>query len=86
MNGVESPSEEPQIERFPPLSVRVGVAWLVGLARLYLGKRTEDLKDAAVAKVIEFYIPTKFSQRVKWLPPQQRGRVIEFCPPTKKTA
>jgi hypothetical protein len=38
-----------------------------------------------VAKVIEFYVPTNFSKRVKWLPPQQR-RVIEFCPPTKKTA
>ena len=63
MNGVQSPSEETQIERFPPLSVRVGVAWLVGfLAMLYLWKRTEDLKDAAVAKVIEFYIPTKFSR------------------------
>jgi hypothetical protein len=87
MRGVQSPSEETQIERFPPLSVRVGVAWLVGfLARLYLGKRTEDLKDAAVPKVIEFYIATKFSRRVKWLPPQERGRVIAFCPPTKKSA
>jgi hypothetical protein len=63
MRGLQSPSEETQIERFPPLSVRVGVAWLVGfLAMLYLWKRTEDLKDAAVAKVIEFYIPTKFSR------------------------
>lgn len=87
MRGVQSPSEETQIERFPPLSVRAGVAWLVGfLARLYLGKRTEELKDRAVAKVIEFYVPTKFSRRVKWLPPQEWGKVIEFCPPTKKTA
>jgi hypothetical protein len=39
-----------------------------------------------VAKVIEFYVPTKFSQRVKRLPQQPRGRVIEFCPPTKKSA
>ena len=36
--------------------------------------------------VIEFYIPTKFSKRVKWLPPQVRGRVIEFRLPTKKSA
>lgn len=87
MRGVQSPSEETQIERFPPLSVRMGVAWLVGfLARLYLGKTTEDLKDATVAKVIEFYIPTTFSKRVKWLPPQQRGRVTEFRPPTQKSA
>ena len=87
MRSVQGPSEETQIERFRPLSVRVGVAWLVEfLASLYLGKRAEDLKDADVAKVIEFYIPTKFSKRVKWLPPQERGRVIEFCPPTKKSA
>ena len=39
-----------------------------------------------MAKVIEFYVPNNFSKRVKWLPPQQRGRVIEFGPPTKKSA
>jgi hypothetical protein len=87
MRGVQSPSEETQIERFPPLSVRVGVAWIVGfLARLYLGKTTEDLKDATVPKVIEFYIPINFSKRVKWLPPQQRGTVIKFRLPTQKSA
>jgi len=37
-------------------------------------------------KLIEFYIPSKFSQHVKWLPPQQRGRVIEFRLPTTKSA
>lgn len=42
--------------------------------------------ETAVAKIIEFYIPTKFAKRVKWVPPQQRGRVIEFCLPTKKSA
>ena len=40
----------------------------------------------AVAKVIEFYIPTRFLKRAKWIPPQERGKVIEFCPPTKKSA
>lgn len=39
-----------------------------------------------MAKVIEFYIPNKFSKRVKWLPPQQNGKVIEFRLPTPKTA
>ncbi len=39
-----------------------------------------------MAKVIEFYIPAKFSQRVKWVPLQDRGKVIEFCPPVKKSA
>jgi hypothetical protein len=44
------------------------------------------MKDRIVAKVIEFYIPTKFAKRVKWIPAQQRGKVIEFCLPTKKSA
>jgi hypothetical protein len=39
-----------------------------------------------VAKIIEFYIPTKFTKRVKWLPPSQRGRVIEFYWSAKKSA
>jgi len=39
-----------------------------------------------VAKVIEFYVPSKFRRRVRWVPPADRGRVIEFCPPEKKTA
>jgi hypothetical protein len=35
-----------------------------------------------MGKVIEFYVPTGFSTRVRWLPPQQRGRVIEFRLPS----
>jgi hypothetical protein len=31
-----------------------------------------------VAKVIEFYIPSNFRRKVKWLSPEQRGRVIEL--------
>jgi hypothetical protein len=33
----------------------------------------------AVAKVIEFYVPNSFRRRVKWVSPEQRGRVIEFA-------
>jgi len=39
-----------------------------------------------VAKVIEFYVPSNFRKRVQWIPPQQRGKVIEFCTTEKKTA
>jgi hypothetical protein len=46
-------------------------------------KRSEGL---TVAKVIEFYIPTKFSKRVQWIPPLQRGKVIEFSLQPKKSA
>jgi hypothetical protein len=35
-----------------------------------------------MAKVIEFYVPTNFSRRVKWVPSQLRGRVIGFRLPT----
>jgi hypothetical protein len=31
-----------------------------------------------VAKVIEFYAPNNFRRRVKWVSPEQRGRVLEF--------
>jgi hypothetical protein len=43
-------------------------------------------KGLTVAKVIEFYIPTKFSKRVKWVPLPQRRKVIEFYLPPKKSA
>ena len=46
-----------------------------------------------MAKVIEFYIPDTFRKRTIWIPPEQRGKVIEFClrnrpkssPPIRKT-
>ena len=50
------------------------------------GGETVILKDSSVAKVIVFYIPIKFPKRVKWLPPQQRGKLIEFSLPTKRSA
>jgi hypothetical protein len=37
-----------------------------------------------MAKVIEFYVPASFHKKVKWVPPINRGKVIEFCP--RKTA
>jgi len=39
-----------------------------------------------VAKVIEFYIPNSFRKTLKWVPELQRGKIIEFCPQTKKSA
>jgi hypothetical protein len=47
---------------------------------------TDEWKGGTVAKVIEFYIPVRFSKALKWLPPLERGRVIEFRPPTTKSA
>jgi hypothetical protein len=39
-----------------------------------------------MAKVIEFYIPTSFHKPVKWVPEDERGQIIEFCPETRKSA
>jgi hypothetical protein len=39
-----------------------------------------------VAKVIEFYIPNNLRRSLKWVPPEQRGKIIEFNPPVKKSA
>jgi hypothetical protein len=39
-----------------------------------------------MAKVIEFYIPSHFQRKVAWVPPQKRGKVIEFCTQVKKSA
>jgi hypothetical protein len=39
-----------------------------------------------MAKIIEFYLPSKFRNNATWVPPQQRGKVIEFCLPVKKSA
>jgi len=39
-----------------------------------------------VAKVIEFYIPKNFRKSSKWVSAEQRGKIIEFAPPLKKSA
>jgi hypothetical protein len=33
-----------------------------------------------MAKVIEFYVPTSFHQKVKWTSSPVRNEVIELCP------
>ena len=83
LRGVQGTSEKIQVERFRALSVRMGVAGL--LAKTWLAK-LQDLKDRPVAKVIEFYIPTRIPKRAKWLPTQQRGKVIAFPVSPKRTA
>lgn len=40
----------------------------------------------AMAKVIEFYIPSTFQKTAKWSAPDQRGKLIEFPAPAKKSA
>jgi hypothetical protein len=40
----------------------------------------------AMAKIIEFHIPVKFQKKVKWVPSEERGRLIEFPIVIKKSA
>ena len=43
-------------------------------------------KVIRMAKIIEFYIPINFRKNDKWIPSQERGKIIEFSLPTKKSA
>lgn len=51
------------------------------LLRMRLGMVTP------MAIVIEFYVPERFRQQSgKWMSPEQRGKVIPFPAPQKKSA
>jgi len=39
-----------------------------------------------MAKVIKFYVPARFRKILKWVPQQQRGRVLEFPVAQSRTA
>jgi hypothetical protein len=43
-------------------------------------------KVIRMAKIIEFYIPINFRKNDRWIPSQERGKIIEFSLPTKKSA
>jgi len=43
-------------------------------------------KEVAMAKVIEFYVPKSFRKSFDWVPELRRGKILEFCPQTKKSA
>ena len=39
-----------------------------------------------MAHVTEFYIPSGFRKQVQWIPPAERGKVLEFPAETRKSA
>jgi len=39
-----------------------------------------------MAKIIEFYIPQSFRKASKWLPPNERGKVLEFPMAVRQSA
>jgi hypothetical protein len=42
--------------------------------------------EADMAKVIEYYIPSRFKSKVKWIPPELRGKLLLFPADLKKSA
>jgi len=45
-----------------------------------------QMMEDVMAKMIEFYIPDSFTKRVNCITPTERGKVIEFPSPKKKSA
>jgi hypothetical protein len=43
-------------------------------------------RGIVMAKVIEFYVPTIFRRPLKGSWRRQRGKIIQFCTPTKQSA
>lgn len=44
------------------------------------------IQEIVMAKVIEFYIPKNFRKPLRTAAQPQLGKIIEFCPQTKKSA
>lgn len=84
MRGVQGTPEEIVLARLGPLRMRLGVAW--ALREMHAIRHCGDIRGRTVAKIIEFYIPSTFHKSGKWVPRQQRGKLIEFVLETKKTA
>ena len=57
----------------------------VGILKTIAAQRTE-IKEIAMARIIEFYIPKNFRKTLKCAPQLQSGKVIEFCLQAKKSA
>lgn len=52
--------------------------------RLYVPANSGNEGRTAMARVIQFYVPTSFQRKVKWVAPQQRGKIIQFQREVKK--
>ena len=39
-----------------------------------------------MARVIEYYIPDRYRRPVRWVAPENRGKVLSFPSPVKKSA
>ena len=48
--------------------------------------RFTRIQEIVMAKVIEFYIPKNFRKPLRTVAQPQLGKIIEFCPQTKRSA
>ena len=48
--------------------------------------RFNRLQEIVMAKVIEFYMPKNFRKPLRTAAQPQLGKIIEFCPQTKRSA
>ena len=62
-----------------------GIARILGVFKAIAVPRGW-IKEVAMAKVIEFYIPKNFRRPMKWVRELQCGRILEFRAQTKKSA
>ena len=65
-----------------PLAVNANFGIWIAFLRLSKG----DISEDAMARIIEFYIPARFHKPVKWMPPAERGKVLEFPAEVRKSA
>jgi hypothetical protein len=58
---------------------------VIEILKLIVTSRT-GIEGVVMEKVVEFYIPASLRKPMKWVPAIDRGKIIEFCPQTKKSA
>ena len=64
--------------------VRVA-ARAIGIRKTIAVLRT-GIEGVVMAKVIEFYIPKNFHKPMKCVSAKRRGKIIDFCKQTRKSA
>ena len=58
----------------------------LGTVMMKQAKSTAVDRRMVMAQLIEFYIPARFKPKVKWVPVEQRGKIIAFPTDLKKSA
>lgn len=82
MRCLQSAHAKAETLRLGSLPLRLGVAGL----REVMPAKIQKQRMPLMAKIIEFYVPRNFRRNDKWISRQERGKVIEFPVPTKKSA